>query len=58
MKNEKTVRLTNREIYLIIHALNIASEDGSIYGGSEKESEYAKINAEVDMIGAKLQGVA
>jgi hypothetical protein len=50
----KAVRLTARERRLILSALRIASEDGSIYGAAETDEAMAEVNKEVEAIEAKL----
>lgn len=51
----KAVKLTSEECSTILRALNIAQEDGSIYGGAETDAEYIEIENELDRIRKKLR---
>jgi hypothetical protein len=58
-KKTRTIRFTQTEIITIKRALTIASEDGSIYGGSEPgDGEYEAQDAEIDTILRKLDEAA
>jgi hypothetical protein len=60
MSSVKVVRLTDRERRLILSALRIASEDGSIYNEAEcddeakRDASIRKIQHEIEVIEAKL----
>ena len=55
-KRTKTIRLTDEEIFIIKHALRIASEDGSIYGDSVPgDDEFEETNARIDSVERKLR---
>lgn len=47
-------RLTIRERLLVRRAMQIASEDGSIYSSSETDIARTKIDAEIEEIKRKL----
>ena len=51
----KRISLTAEERTLILVALRIASEDGSIFSGDQDEDEDRRIKAHLERIEAKLQ---
>jgi hypothetical protein len=53
-KRTNAVRLTDNEAALILRALRIACEDGSIYGAAEDE-EIGRILAAVEVLEAKIR---
>jgi hypothetical protein len=49
------IQFNKRERHLLLYALRIAHEDGSIYGGADSDQDMRKIDAEIAALQAKLR---
>lgn len=54
MVKKWSITITEKERLMILNALGIAAEDGSIYGGRQGR-EIGPVNAMIDRISSKLR---